>query len=244
VTTPTSSRSRLVRLAVLLLAGAVLAGVLAPALPAAEPVQPARTAAQDDSGGLSPFAIAGIAFGFAMAGTALAIALWSAIEVLRRRADDEPKALAAPKPFASATPRVQVQREAPAPVSPAPVSPAPVAPSPAASAAAAPTPTLVEARQPSARPVQRPQAEERACTIELWRGYVKCRYYATARDPGGAERTIAASPFFRPERGVPPEESHAGRQAYDTLLEELAALGWAPVEADTPFAFSGRNQST
>jgi hypothetical protein len=213
---PSSNRARLVRLTLLLLAGAVLSGVLAPALPAAEPVQPApTTAAQDDSGDLSSFAVAGIAFGFAMAGTAFAIAVWTGIQSLRRSGRR------------SGTGAAPTRLRDPAP--------------PAAEAA--PAPALVEARQPPARVAARPRPE-RTCAIELWRGYVKSRYYATAREPGGGERTIAASPFFRPERGVPVEESFAAREAYDTLLEELAELGWAPAEAESPFAFAGRNQST
>ena len=68
MTTRMSSQPRLVRLAVLLLVGAIASGVLAPAVPAAEPAPTTRSAAaQDDSGDLSPFAVAAIAFGLAMA---------------------------------------------------------------------------------------------------------------------------------------------------------------------------------
>jgi hypothetical protein len=262
-------------------------------LPAAAPTPTQTVVVEGDSGELSPFAIAGIAFAFAMAGTALAIVLWTAIQALAQRSGHRTReTIVAPRPFASAKARVQreapaavspapvapapvpsapvaptptatapaassaaptlveAQREAPAkvspaPVAPAPVSPAPVAPTPAAPAPAAssPPPTLVEAPQPSTRLTPRAPAEARTCTIELWRGYIKSRYYATTIDPGGDERTIAASPFFRPERGVPLAESVAAREAYEALLADLAELGWSTTEAGGPFVLAGRNQS-
>jgi hypothetical protein len=191
-----------------------------------------------DWGRLSPFAIAGIAFGFAMAGTALAIALWTAIQAAGRRSGRRPREpIVAPKPFASI--QARALREAEAPAAPTTAAPAPVAP-----AASASTASLVEALQPSSRVAERSQAEERTCTVELWRGYVKSRYYATTLDPGGAERTLAASPFFRPERGVPLEESVAAREAYEALRAELDRLGWSTADAGGPFALAGRKQSS
>jgi hypothetical protein len=192
---------------------------------------------EESSFGLSPFAIAAVAFGFAMAGTALAIALWVAIQAAGRRSGRRPREqIVAPKPFASI--QARTLREAQAPAAPAPAAPPPAVP---ASASAT---SLVDALQPSSRRAPRPQPDERTYMVELWRGYVKWRYYATTVEPGEVERTIAASPFFRPERGVPLEESVAAREAYEALLAELDELGWSTADAGGPFALAGRNQST
>jgi hypothetical protein len=202
-----------------------------------------QVAVEEPSFGLSPFAIAAVAFGFAMAGTALAIALWVTIQAVGRRAGHRPREpIVAPKPFASI--QARTLREAEAPTAPAPVAPQPAVPAPVVPAASAAATSLVDALQPSSRRAPRPQPDERTYTVELWRGYVKWRYYATTVGPGEVERTIAASPFFRPERGVPLEESVAAREAYEALLAELDELGWPTADAGGPFALAGRNQST
>ncbi len=60
------------------------------------------------------------------------------------------------------------------------------------------------------------------CRIVLWRGYVKCAFYAV---PSHGEPV--ASPFFRSRDGSP-VQSGAALEAHRALVERLAAEGWEP----------------
>ena len=191
----------------------------------------------------SLFLVAGVAFGFAAAGTALAIALFTGVQALRRRNRDEsaPAFEAAPARAAAApaapTPPAPTFKAAPARAVAAPAAPAASAPPPAA-------PTLVDVVPPPARPAARPLPATEEVVVTFWRGYVKSRYYATATASDGTETTIAASPFFRLKRKQPVEESVDARDALDTLRRELAELGWEPVKTDETFASLFRRQSS
>ena len=196
----------------------------------------------------SLFLVAGVAFGFAAAGTALAIALFTGVQALRRRHRDEPapafeaapaRAAAAP---AAPAPAPTFRRRLRAPLRHRPRRPRrhrrrPRRPRPAA-------PTLVDVVPPPARPAVRPLPAPEEVVVTFWRGYVKSRYYATATASDGTETTIAASPFFRLKRKQPVEESVDARDALDTLRRELAELGWEPVKTDETFASLFRRQSS
>jgi hypothetical protein len=111
-----------------------------------------------------------------------------------------------------------------------------------ATAPAAPAQRL---RVPPARPVPDPSlqavAPERAvaaeeghadhagtCTIAVWHGYVRSRFYARVSDPDGETRTIAESPPFR-RKGYVPEPLPDAVKAHETLLDLLRSEGWSPV---------------
>ena len=211
---------------------------------------------------ISLFLVAGVAFGFAAAGTALAIALFTGVQALRRRHRDEPapafeaapaRAVAAPAtPAPAPTFKAAPARAVAAPATPAPAptfkaAPARAVAAPAAPAASAPppaAPTLVDVVPSPARPAVRPLQAPEEVVVTFWRGYVKSRYYATATASDGTETTIAASPFFRLKRKQPVEESVDARDALDTLRRELAELGWEPVKTDETFASLFRRQSS
>ena len=191
---------------------------------------------------ISLFLVAGVAFGFAAAGTALAIALFTGVQALRRRHRDEP----APA-FEAAPARAVAAPAAPAPAPTFKAAPSRAVVAPAAPAASAPppaAPTLVDVVPPPTRPAVRPLQAPEEVVVTFWRGYVKSRYYATATASDGTETTIAASPFFRLKRKQPVDESVDARDALDTLRRELAELGWEPVKRDETFASLFRRQSS
>jgi hypothetical protein len=98
--------------------------------------------------------------------------------------------------------------------------------------------------RPTPAPAPPPPAQQEELVVALWRGYVKSRFFATSTEPDGTETTVAASPFFRPERKLPVEESVAARTAHADLARELAELGWEPVKTDATFASLFRRQSS
>jgi hypothetical protein len=186
-----------------------------------------------DADDTSLFLLAGIAFGFAAAGTAFAIVLFTGVQALRRRSWVE---------------HTGEPEESPeSPESPEPSAPRPV-PASAASAAPPPpsaTPVLVDVLQSSPRLSPAPQsAQQEELVVALWHGNVKSRFYATSTDPDGTETTVAASRSFRPERKLPVEESVAARAAHADLTSELAELGWEPVTSDETLASLFRRQSS
>jgi hypothetical protein len=96
-----------------------------------------------------------------------------------------------------------------------------------------PPPTRVDPMPAAQRGTPRllgASSQSETCTLELWRGYVKWRFYATTTEPDGAETTVAASPFFRVGRGHSVEDSAAAHEAYDAIVAELVALGWEPAD--------------
>jgi hypothetical protein len=186
---------------------------------AAAAAPPGQAATQGDSGGLSPLVVGLVSFGFAAAGTACAIVLIGSLRSAGRRRGRDSQAPAAP----------QAVRE--------PVSLPPRAEPPAARADPLPQPARVEPLPPAPRVAPRllgASSQGETCTLELWRGYVKWRFYATTTEPDGTERTVAASPFFRVGRGQSIEDSAAAHEAYDAIVAELVALGWEPAD-DQPF---------
>jgi hypothetical protein len=72
---------------------------------------------------------------------------------------------------------------------------------------------------------ERPQTvTAESCEIELWRGYVKCRFYAASLDRPHAAAAFALSPFFRlPDEETPTEKA---AEALTTLVERLERDGW------------------
>ncbi len=116
---------------------------------------------------ISLFLVAGVAFGFAAAGTALAIALFTGVQALRRRHRDEPapafeaapaRAVAAPAtPAPAPTFKAAPARAVAAPATPAPAPTFKAAPARAAAAPAAPAPAPTFKAAP-ARAVAAPAA--------------------------------------------------------------------------------------
>jgi hypothetical protein len=86
------------------------------------------------------------------------------------------------------------------------------------------------------RAARQTTASVESCEIRLWRGYVKCRLYATVR---GSDEALAVSPYFR----LPDEESpNAGAQrALAELLAELERAGWTVVQ-DRPIWYQNKLQ--
>lgn len=199
---------------------------------AAAAASPGQAATQDDSGGLSPLVVGLVSFGFAAAGTAFAIVLVGSIRSAGRRRGS-PQVPAPPRAVREPVTLPPRAEPPPARVDPLP-PPTRVDPSP---------PTLVDPSPPQARVEPSPLAAPRVtprllgassqsetCTLELWRGYVKWRFYATTTEPDGTETTVAASPFFRVGRGHSIEDSAAAHEAYDAIVAELVALGWEPAD--------------
>jgi hypothetical protein len=83
----------------------------------------------------------------------------------------------------------------------------------------------------SNEPAQPNTDEPPTCRIELWRGYTKAHFYAAAEPPiAGEDELAAASPSFRWWRsGAPPRDRADVAAAHSSLVETLAAAGWAPV---------------
>jgi hypothetical protein len=215
-----------------------------PLVTQARPISQPSPAARvfDTADDMPLFLVAGIAFGLAAASTALAIAVFTGIQAIKRRSwvehTGEPE-----EPFEDPSEEPSEPYEPPEPPASRPEQPTPTAP---AMPPPATTPVLVDVLQPSVR-LSPATAQREELVVALWRGYVKSRFYATATEPDGTETTVAASPFFRPERKFPIEESGAARAAHADLTRELAELGWEPVETDeTDEAFASlfRRQSS
>jgi hypothetical protein len=139
-----------------------------------------------------------------------------------------------------------------APVAPEPVPPPTVVPTqepappapPAAATERAPA-AGDEAREPvepegevgvAAKQEQEPETRDSlplddqalTCTIAVWHGYVKSRFYARVCTPDGETHTVAESPTFR-RRGDVPEQLPDAVKAHEALLDRLGADGWRPV---------------
>ncbi len=188
--------------------------------------EPVAARVVEAAGDTSFLLIAGVSLGFAAAGIAFAIAVFTGVQGLRRRSWIEHTGEPDERPERPAS------HPAPAPASPA--TPAPAAPA---------TP-LVDVVQPSARLTTASAGDQQdEVVVALWRGYMKSRFYATSTEPDGTETTVAASPFFRPERYVLIEESHSARAAYADLTRKLAEHGWEPIGTDETFASLFRRRS-
>lgn len=218
----------------LLVTATARGGVAAPPVPPAElrsevPVEPltASQPARTDSGeprnseGLSSLVIFWIAFGLAAAGTALVIVVGVAVRTLGKGVrtparDAVPTTAPARRAFGRRTAPVATRE-----------------------------PKNVEALQPAPQPVAPAEDDlpEETCTIEFWQGFVKSRFTATTIRPDGTATTLAASPSFRAQRGAPLGDSAAARAAYETLVAELAELGWRESDVGGVFVRPGRNQS-
>jgi hypothetical protein len=205
---------------------------------AAAAASPGQAATQGDSGGLSPLVVGLVSFGFAAAGTAFAIVLVGSIRSARRRRGS-PQVPAAPRAVREPVTLAPRAEPPPARVDPSP-PPARIDPSPPPMRAdPSPPPARVDPSQLAAPRVTArllgASSPSETCTLELWRGYVKWRFYATTTGPDGNDTTIAASPFFRVRRGDSVEDSAAAHEAYDAIVDELVALGWEPAD-DQPFS--------
>lgn len=192
---------------------------------------PGQAATQGDSGGLSPLVVGLVSFGFAAAGTACAIVLIGSIRSAGRRRGGPPQAPAAPRAVREP---VALPRRTEPPLARVDPSPPPqVDPSPPPTRVDPPPPARVDPLPAAPRATPRllgPSSQSETCTLELWRGYVKWRFYATTTEPDGTETTVAASPFFRVGRGHSIEDSAAAHEAYDAIVAELVALGWEPAD--------------
>lgn len=90
----------------------------------------------------------------------------------------------------------------------------------------------------SVRALEIPAATE-ACSIRVWRGYLKSRFLAVPLDGGPRAEPIAESPTFRAPGEGRPERTPESVRALAELLRRLDELGWSPV-SDGPRWFDRR----
>lgn len=104
------------------------------------------------------------------------------------------------------------------------VAETPVAPPTPTRPAAEPKPATPEQKPRRRRPRRRARrsgANVQHCEIKLWRGFVKCQFYAV---PAGSEEAFAVSPYFRLKEDDAPTEQ--AEKALAVLLEKLERADW------------------